>query len=219
MNRKLKNGLSIAIALGISFIVTGTIVYAHREEVKEQEIQEGLAQEVFRFHVLANSDTAKDQKLKMEVKEAIISYMKEELPDSKSAKETKDWAERHLEEIQKVASEEIRNSGYAYEVSAEVVNCRFPQKVYGDVTFPAGWYDALRIQIGEAKGQNWWCVLYPNLCFTDSLRAVVPEEGKEQLKEVLTEEEYEEITEVKIKWFCLQMCEGVCRITEIANWK
>ena len=219
MNQKLKNGLSIAVALGISFILTGGIVYAQKEEIRQQEIQRGLAQEVFRFHVLANSDTAEDQTLKMKVKEAVISYIKEELPESKSAEETKEWAREHLQEIEKVAKAEINRAGYAYDVSAEVLSCKFPQKVYGDVTFPAGWYDALRVQIGEAKGQNWWCVLYPNLCFTDSLRAVVPEEGKEQLKEVLSEEEYEEITEVKIKWFCLQMCEGVCRITEIANWK
>ena len=129
------------------------------------------------------------------------------------------WAKSHLNDIEMVAEEEIEKAGSDYEVRAEVTNCAFPQKVYGDVTFPAGYYDALRIEIGEAEGQNWWCVLYPNLCFMDSVRAVVPEEGKEQLKEVLTEEEYEEITEVKIKWFCLQMCEGVCRITEVANWR
>ena len=110
-------------------------------------------------------------------------------------------------------------NGFSYKSSASVTVTDFPEKSYGEYTFPAGKYQALQIVIGEGKGQNWWCVLYPNLCFTDSLRAVVPEEGKEQLKEVLTEEEYEEITEVKIKWFCLQMCEGMCRITEIVNWK
>lgn len=219
MNQKKKHYISIACALGISLLATGGIVYAHQEEIHQQEIQRGLAEEVFRFHVLANSDSAADQKLKMQVKEAVISYIKEELPDSENAEETKMWAKSHLNDIEMVAEEEIEKAGSDYEVRAEVTNCAFPQKVYGDVTFPAGYYDALRIEIGEAEGQNWWCVLYPNLCFMDSVRAVVPEEGKEQLKEVLTEEEYEEITEVKIKWFCLQMCEGVCRITEVANWR
>lgn len=219
MNQKKKHYISIACALGISLLATGGIVYAHQEEFRQQEIQRGLAEEVFRFHVLANSDSAADQKLKMQVKEAVISYMKEELPDSENAEETKKWAKSHLDEIKAVAEAEIEKAGSDYEVKAEVTNCAFPQKVYGDVTFPAGYYDALRIEIGEAEGQNWWCVLYPNLCFMDSVRAVVPDEGKEQLKEVLTEEEYEEITEVKIEWFCLQMCEGMCRITEIVNWK
>ena len=70
----------------------------------------------------------------------------------------------------------------------------FPDKTYGDVTFPAGNYTALRVEIGEAKGQNWWCVLYPNLCFLDAVNAVVPEEGKQKLEQVLTEEEYRQVT-------------------------
>lgn len=219
MDRIKKHRISVVLAIGISFLVTGGIVYAHREELYRQEIQRGLAEEVFRFHVLANSDSAEDQRLKMQVKETVISYMKDEIPDSESAEETKMWAKTHLRKIEAVAKEKIEDAGKDYEVKAEVTNCAFPEKVYGDVTFPAGYYDALRIKIGKAEGRNWWCVLYPNLCFMDSVRAVVPEEGKEQLKEVLTEEEYEEVTEVKIKWFCLQMCEGVCRITEVANWQ
>lgn len=219
MNEKRKRRISMICALGISLLATGGIVCAHQEELHRAEIQQELAKEVFRFHVLANSDSVADQKLKMQVKEAVISYMKEEIPDSENAEETKKWAKTHLREIEVVAKEKIEDAGSNYAVKAEVTNCAFPEKVYGDVTFPAGYYDALRIKIGKAEGQNWWCVLYPNLCFIDSVRAVVPEEGKEQLKEVLTEEEYEEVTEVKIKWFCLQMCEGVCRITEAANWK
>jgi len=219
MDKKKKSLISMGIAIGIAFLVTGGVVYAHQEELHRQEIQRGLAKEVFRFHVLANSDSAEDQGVKMRVKEAVISYIKHEIPDSENAEETKMWAKTHLREIEAVARKEIKDEGKAYEVKAEVTNCAFPEKVYGDVTFPAGYYDALRIKIGKAEGRNWWCVLYPNLCFMDSVRAVVPEEGKEQLKEVLTEEEYEEVTEVKIKWFCLQMCEGVCRITEVAKWQ
>ena len=73
-----------------------------------------------------------------------------------------------------------------------------------NITFPSGKYEALRIEIGEAKGQNWWCVLYPNLCFIDAVHAVVPEEGKRELKEVLEEDTYEMVTATsrfKIGWF------------------
>lgn len=98
----------------------------------------------------------------------------------------------------------IAQAGYDYSVSAQVVRDEFPEKTYGDITFPAGWYKALRIEIGEAKGQNWWCVLYPNLCFMDAVHAVVPEEGKQELKNVLEEDTYRMITNPprwKISWF------------------
>ena len=98
----------------------------------------------------------------------------------------------------------VAEENYDYPVTAAVTTCWFPDKTYGDVTFPAGNYEALRIEIGSAKGHNWWCVLYPSLCFRDAANAVVPNEGKEKLKHVLTEEEYSEITagtEFKISWY------------------
>ncbi len=84
----------------------------------------------------------------------------------------------------------MQEEGCNDQITAEVVRCEFPDKTYGDITFPAGWYDALRIKIGKAQGHNWWCVLYPNLCFMDSVHAIVPKEGKEELRSVLTDEEY-----------------------------
>ena len=183
----------------ISLLVTGIIV-----KTKEMNMQENLAREVFRFHVLANSDSEEDQTLKMQVKEAVISYMKKELPESDSVEMTKEWAATHTKEIERLAEELIAKSGYEYPVRARVTICNFPDKTYGDVTFPAGKYEALRIEIGEAKGQNWWCVLYPNLCFVDAVNAVVPKEGKEELKEVLDEETYDMVTmktRFRIGWF------------------
>lgn len=183
----------------ISFVVTGIVVNA-----KQSRMQRELAEEVFRFHVLANSDSDEDQALKMQVKEAVISYMKEEIPESESVEMTKEWARGHLDAIVKLAEAVIREEGYAYEVTAEVTTCDFPEKTYGDITFPSGRYEALRIEIGEAKGQNWWCVLYPNLCFIDAVHAVVPEQGKKDLKKVLEEDTYEMVTATsrfKIRWF------------------
>ena len=183
----------------ISLVVTGIVVRA-----KQSQMQEDLAKEVFRFHVLANSDSEKDQELKMQVKEAVITYMKEEIPESDSVETTKEWAKGHLSAIVNLAEAVIREEGYAYAVMAEVTTCDFPDKTYGDITFPAGSYEALRIEIGEAKGQNWWCVLYPNLCFVDAVHAVVPEKGKKDLKKVLEEDTYEMVTATsrfKIGWF------------------
>lgn len=187
----------VGVLIGI--LITGLIVNA-----KKSEMQGELAEQVFRFHVLANSDSGEDQALKMKVKEAIIAYMKQELPQSDSVETTKKWARENLVQIEQVAAEIIAEEGYEYSVKAEVTTCDFPDKTYGDITFPAGEYEALRIEIGQAKGQNWWCVLYPNLCFIDAVHAVVPEKGKNELKEVLEEDTYEMVTTTtrfKIGWF------------------
>ena len=183
----------------IAILITGLLVNA-----KKNEMQDELARQVFRFHVLANSDSEEDQALKMKVKEEIITYMKQELPESDSVETTKKWARENLSQIEEVAERIIAEEGYEYLVKAEVTTCDFPDKSYGDITFPAGEYEALRIEIGQAKGQNWWCVLYPNLCFIDAVHAVVPDEGKEDLKEVLEEDTYEMVTtrtRFKIGWF------------------
>lgn len=185
-------------------IVIAIIVTGFWTKSKKDEMQEELAKEVFRFHVLANSDSQEDQALKMKVKEAIITYMERELPDSDSVEMTKRWAQQNLKHIEEVAEAIIAEEGYTYSANAKVTTCEFPDKTYGDITFPAGEYEALRVEIGDGKGQNWWCVLYPNLCFIDAVHAVVPDEGKKELKEVLEEDTYEMVTTTtrfKIGWF------------------
>ena len=187
------------VGILMSFFITGFIVNAKRNDMQEE-----LAREVFRFHVLANSDGEKDQALKMKVKEEVITYMRQELPESDSVNTTKKWARDNLDEIVALAQQIVEEEGYDYPVTAEVTTCDFPDKTYGDITFPAGEYEALRIEIGQAKGQNWWCVLYPNLCFIDAVNAVVPDAGKKDLKEVLEEDTYEMVTtrtRFKIGWF------------------
>lgn len=201
---RLKNRICIVVTFLMAVLLTGSIVRGQQVEAKVEKTQQDLAKEVFRFHVLANSDSEEDQALKMEVKESVLDYMKEQIPESDSAEETKAWARGHLEQIEGIAEKIVKENGYTYQVNAEVTFCDFPDKTYGDVTFPAGRYEALRIEIGRAEGHNWWCVLYPNLCFLDSVHAVVPEEGKEELREVLTDEEYEMVTATthfKVKWF------------------
>ena len=134
--------------------------------------------------------------------------MKESMSDKTegemSAQKTKEWAQQHLTELEEVADKVLEKEGYDYLAKAEVTTCYFPDKRYGDVLFPEGWYEALRIRLGEAEGHNWWCVLYPNLCFTNATCAVVSEDGKKELKKALTAEEYEMVTatsDFKIKWF------------------
>lgn len=200
-----------AVVLVLIMILCGAaFARGMQVEAKANAVQEKLSGEVFRFHVLANSDSKEDQELKMKVKEAVVDYMCENLSNAGNAAEAKVWAIRHKEELIRTAREVLQKEGCNDQITAEVVRCEFPDKTYGDITFPAGWYDALRIKIGKAQGHNWWCVLYPNLCFMDSVHAIVPKEGKEELRSVLTDEEYAMIvkgTPVKIKWFFLQLTE------------
>lgn len=173
-------------------------------EARTHAAQQELAGEVFRFHVLANSDSEEDQQLKLKVKENVLLYMKKHLPENSDLSETRSWVEGNLDEIEGEAEKTLLEESSTYTASAKLEKIMFPQKTYGDVTFPAGEYEALRIEIGEAKGQNWWCCLYPNLCFIDAVHAVVPEEGKQELENVLEEDSYEMITantNFKIKWF------------------
>ena len=184
---------------------TKTIHGIEKQTTKEtaDQIQQGIAKEILRFHVLANSDSEEDQALKMQVKEKVIELLEEEIPEGMNVTETADWMRRNTDKLRDCAQQVVLKNGYDYPISAAVTTCYFPEKTYGDVRFPAGNYEALRIEIGEAKGHNWWCVLYPGLCFLNTTNAVVPEEGKQKLKSVLTEEEYEQITsttEFHIRW-------------------
>ncbi len=195
----------IGLSLLMGFLLT-VLVISHIEAHERQVLlstQESLATEVLRFHVIANSNTENDQEVKLEVKEAVIEYMKEHLSPKSSVMETKVWVENNLTQIEDVSREVLREFGMDQVVVAELEDTHFPKKVYGDVSFPEGKYEALRVEIGKAEGENWWCCLYPNLCFVDATYGVVSDEGKEQLQTVLTEEEYELITEerIEIEWF------------------
>lgn len=169
-------------------------------------IQQGIAAEILRFHVIANSDSEEDQALKLKVRDAVVNYMEVLLGDAGDIEETKSLVKAHMADIEKRAAAVIEEEGYTYPARAELTECYFPRKSYGDCTFPAGRYQALRLCIGKAEGRNWWCVLFPNLCFVDSVHAVLPREQKQQLKNVLTEEEYESLfdwkhSKFKITWF------------------
>ena len=164
---------------------------------KAAGIQQGIAGEILRFHVIANSDSKEDQALKLKVRDEVVEYMKDLLEGAEDLEETKGRVAERLADIEELAMRIVEKEQAGYPVHAELTECYFPRKSYGDCTFPAGRYEALRICIGKAEGKNWWCVLFPNLCFVDSIHAVVPEEQKEELKNVLTEEEYESLFDWK----------------------
>ena len=95
----------------------------------------------------------------------------------------------NLDEFKKIAENVIKKNGYDYDVNVEIGNFHFPTKYYGNISLPAGNYDALRIKIGKAEGQNWWCSLFPPLCFVNISSGIIDENGQEYLEENLSEEE------------------------------
>lgn len=202
-----KKILLIAIFSGIII----TIIFTAISKGYSQTIQKGIADEIIRLHILANSDTEYDQKLKLEVKKNIIKMLETDLSKSKSKDETRLLLIKNMEKIEKKATETILKNGYNYDVNVELKLQDFPTKVYGDITIPAGEYEALTIEIGEAKGHNWWCVMFPPLCFVEPYDKVVPKEDKKLLEDVLTEDEYEIVSKsdenfyVKVKFKLVEM--------------
>ena len=160
-----------------------------------QNISTDISNSVFRLHVIANSDSEEDQNLKYKVRDTLLKHMKELCCDCKNKDEAIKIVKEHLEEFKQIALQTIKDNGYSYNININIGNFEFPTKEYGDISLPAGFYDALKVEIGEAKGQNWWCVMFPPLCFIDVTSGVVPEESKKQLENDLSEEEFALVSE------------------------
>ena len=157
-------------------------------------VSEDIANSVFRLHVIANSDSEEDQALKLKVRDELLSYMNTLAKDCSSKEEVVALAEEHQEEFKAIAEQVICDNGFSYPVTLQIGDSDFPTKTYGDISLPAGTYDALRVQIGEAQGQNWWCVMFPPLCFVDVSTSVVPDDSKKEMQESLNDEEYDLIS-------------------------
>lgn len=186
-NQKLKSFIWLALLLFLYvFISAQSYVSA---------VSTNLSNAVFRLHVIANSDTDEDQALKLKVRDSLLGYMNEICSNCCTKAEAISIATQHKDEFQKIAEQTINDSGYTYSVKININNFYFPTKNYGDISLPAGMYDALRVEIGEAKGQNWWCVMFPSLCFVDISSGVVDDEAKENLEQNLEAESYTIISE------------------------
>lgn len=153
-------------------------------------VSQNISGSVFRLHVIANSDSQEDQNLKYIVRDNLINYMNSLTQNISSKDEAIKIALDHKDDFYRIAKETINENGYDYDVTIEIGNSYFPTKKYGDITLPSGNYDALKVEIGEASGQNWWCVMFPPLCFVDISTGIVPEESKQTIKDNLPSEEY-----------------------------
>lgn len=159
----------------------------------QAEVSDDVTSSVIRFHVRANSDSEEDQALKLLVRDGILDLLSTKLELAENKDEARAIMKENLTEIEKTGETIVRNAGYEYEVHAYLTTEEFPMKSYGDLIFPAGEYEALRVDIGRKEGANWWCVMYPGLCFVDATGGVVASDGKEALEHMLTPEEYREL--------------------------
>ena len=182
----------ISILTFLLFIYTTICAFSYAENVSQD-----LSNSVFRLHVIANSDSEEDQNLKYKVRDKLIEYMNSLIPECSNKNEVITKAQEHIEEFKQVAINTIISEGYNYNVDVEIGNFEFPTKHYGDISFPAGYYDALKVKIGKAEGKNWWCVMFPPLCFVDISTGIVPDESKKEMQNNMNEEEFALISDNK----------------------
>ncbi len=170
-----------------------------------------LSNSVFRLHVIANSNSEEDQNLKYLVRDSLLNYMSSICENISTKEEAMELAKNNIQKFQEIAESVIIENGYDYSVCVEVGNYSFPTKKYGDISLPAGLYDALRVKIGSASGENWWCVMFPSLCFVDVSNGYVPAVSKQNLQDSLLPEEYNLISSnnmnFKIKFKLIELFE------------
>ena len=205
----LKKYIIITILL-ILYILVYSIAYAN-------STISNLSDKLFRLHVIANSNSETDQNLKYKVRDSLISYMNDICKNASTKQEAICIANTHIKEFTKIAQNTIKKNGFNYKVKVTIGNYPFPTKTYGDISLPAGYYDALKVEIGEAKGKNWWCVMFPSLCFVDMSNGIVPEESKKDLQNSLSIENYNLISsdnsEYQFKFKIVELLENAKILT------
>ncbi|SHE80919.1 stage II sporulation protein R [Clostridium fallax] len=199
---KKKYILFIGLIILLLFIIINPLKNFKNNFIEEESIitSEELKEKLIRFHVIANSDSDKDQDLKLKVRDEIIKYISPKLKNSKSLAESRNLLLSEDEKIKDIAKKCIKDNGYDYKVESSLGMANFPVKNYGNITLPQGEYEAYRVIIGSGQGQNWWCVMFPPLCFVDVTNGQVAiDETEKTMKKVLSENEYSKINNLKEK--------------------
>jgi stage II sporulation protein R len=216
------------IAAALVLVFTAACgAYALPEEKKNQDYSKDL----IRFHVIANSDSLGDQQLKRQVRDAILEQVGDKFKAVQSVAEAREIVLANLGEIEAAAEREIALRGRDYPVKASLGHFDFPAKTYGSFSLPAGNYEAVRVVIGEGQGENWWCVLFPPLCFVDISNSVstepevrkvskdmdeaVAEEGEPSPEQDPQEAEAEPVIQLKFKLFEVFNMKG----SLLAEWR
>lgn len=161
----------------------------------ENQVKNGFKDEIIRFHIRANSDKEEDQALKLKIRDEVLKEMEDKFKDTSSLEESRKIIKANMEEMKHITEKVIKEEGKDYEVAVTLGQDKFPTRKYGNLVLPSGEYETLLITLGEGKGQNWWCVMFPPLCFVDITHSVAYNLEKE-LGGTLAEER----PALKLKW-------------------
>ena len=182
MKKFILTSLALIIIIAIAINGNGSSVKATQSDV---------AGKLIRFHVIANSDDNIDQKLKLKVRDSVLKYISPKLSTCTSIEESRKIINNENKNIKKIAEKIIKQNGFKYSVATSLSKENFPVKTYGNITLPQGQYEAYRIIIGTGTGQNWWCVMFPPLCFVDITKGNVSyQKTEKEMKTVLSDDEY-----------------------------
>ncbi len=193
LNNKIK-----ALFLGFLFSVTCSILGLSSD-------CESISEKILRLHIIANSDSKEDQELKLKIRDKILSEYGEQLSIKNNIEEAQREIVRNIDKIKLTAQNEVCKNGFDYKINTEVINMYFGPRQYSNITLPSGFYDALRITIGEGKGKNWWCVMFPPICLAAT-------EEKSDLQDILTPSEMDLVTNNQEYSFKLKMVDIIIQV-------
>lgn len=212
----IRKRILISVSILIVMILAITVVIGN-EIRKIDACTYDYREKLIRFHVIANSDSEDDQELKLKVRDAVIAYLEPKLEKSSSIEESEEIIKGEYKNLEEISKNIIDENGYTYNVAIGLKYSNFPAKQYSSVVLPAGEYKALKIVIGEGKGKNWWCVMFPPLCFVDEENGIIDEKTDKKLQEVLSPEEYDlimakdksEVKDLKFKFKIIEVLQGI----------
>lgn len=171
---------------GILFLIVGMFAFFIAGEKKtSRNIEKNLKENIIRFHVRANSDSKYDQRNKLKVRDAVVDYVSSYMENADTKEEAMKILRQEKGGIQKTAEETLRRLGDSKKIKVYYTTETFPEKTYGNYTFPEGVYDAVRVDIGTAKGHNWWCVMFPDLCVTKDDEIEINQSAKKKMEQLL----------------------------------
>lgn len=176
---EMKNNKALILEISCFAAMVLTIIFSGSLSSFENDCKT-VRSNVFRLHVIANSDSSEDQQLKLKVRDALLLQGKEVFSSGSTKESAEQAACKNLQSFLQTAEKKIRENGKNYSVCVSVGKSSFPTRTYENITLPAGEYDALRVVIGEGKGKNWWCVMFPPLCLPAA-------EKKQELSDVLSD--------------------------------
>jgi len=206
---------SFVLILGMIMMLVASWEYSKSDAVLAQAAESAaIPEQSIRLRILADSDAPADQALKRRVRDAIIASMNEWAQGPQTIDEARATIRERLPELEQIAADVVAEAGFDYAVKAELGKVPFPTKVYGGQVYPAGEYEALRITLGRGLGQNWWCVLFPPLCFVDVAAAETPQSAGAAAIDAEAEGSTE--PQVEYRFFLLDLIAGA--VEKVRGW-